>query len=476
MQVGGPVVVRIPVTVPCVVVVGVCRHGIQRGPRFAKIGDQILAVVAGPLDIGTRIGAVEEPAQLDLIRNTVTVGIVHILAVQVEDHPAGDAVFVGSTRVHDRLEKAGSVDEGAGEEFVDPALAIAPGEGEFEDPAAGGSFRGGQLLVAVPEEPHVVGGRAGGHGDSRFKERLVDRGVGRVIDGDAGTSGVDREVAGEGGGVDDATAGTVVGLRGIQGDAMTAGGQAAEVDPPLALDDLIGLLGGPSVDGVGQIIEGAVRVVDGEDPRTLDGFARLQVLEFKIRAAAIHVDRFRPSLKKSRFTGAAVEGPGLDDMETLGNVGEIRGEAVVAIGNLHGIFIAPRNDVPSGVIEDAIGVEIAPLTPFDQDVVDGFAVLLGVGIGIADINLGRVPSQADDVANRFSGAIPAGWNHPGDRADPGTRELQGIHARGGLGVEGGVADESLAAARRDPDDGLTAAVDGHHIPVATRVILELRAG
>ena len=53
---------------------------------------------------------------------------------------------------------------------------------------------------------------------------------------------------------------------------MTSGGKPVQADPPLPFEHLIGLLGGTSVDGVGQVIKGAVRIVDGDHPGALDGF------------------------------------------------------------------------------------------------------------------------------------------------------------------------------------------------------------
>ena len=139
----------------------------------------------------------------------------HVLTEQIEDHSAGNAVFVGCAGIDHRFKEVGSVHEGTGKEFVDAPLPVAPGEGKIENSTAGRGFRGGQLLKTVPIELHIAGRGAGGSRDRRLEERLGDGGVVGVVHGDRGTGGINCETAGQGGGVDDTTVQAVIGLRGV---------------------------------------------------------------------------------------------------------------------------------------------------------------------------------------------------------------------------------------------------------------------
>ena len=121
-----------------------------------------------------------------------------VLSEQIEDHPAGNTVFIGSSRVHHRLKKVRAVDESSGEELIDPALSVATIEEGLENPGSRGGFRQTDLFVTIPEELHIVGGGTGGHGDGRLEEGFGQSGIVRMVDRDGRAVRVDGEVAGEG--------------------------------------------------------------------------------------------------------------------------------------------------------------------------------------------------------------------------------------------------------------------------------------
>ena len=114
----------------------------------------------------------------------------------------------------------------------------------------------------------------------------------------------------------------MVRLRALEANAVITGGKTAQANPPFALDHLIGRLTGPVIDLVGQFVKGAVRIVNGEDPGSVDGFPCVEVLEFQIGTAAVHVDGLSPCLKKGRLIRAAIESTGFDHVKAFRNVGQ----------------------------------------------------------------------------------------------------------------------------------------------------------
>ena len=163
-------------------------------------------------------------------------------------------------------------------------------------------------------------------------------------------------------------------------------------------------------------------------------------------------------------------------MEALGDVGKVGGQAIVTVRNLDGIFKPPGHYDLVGVIHTAADVEIPPLPPFHEDIVDCLPILLGGRVGVADVDLHRVAGQADNIPHRFGRPVAARGYHPRQGAYAGAAELKWIHAGRSLGVEGGVADPTLASASRHADGGLAGAANGHHVGISAGVVLKFCAG
>ena len=208
---------------------------------------------------------------------------------------------------------------------------------------------------------------------------------------------------------------------------MVAGIEAAQVDAPFASDDLVRRLGGASVDGVGKIMESAIRILDRDHAGALQGFAFHEVFEGEVRSAAIEINCFREGLEKSRFAGAPVEDAGFDCVQAFGEVGEVGGEAVMAIGNLDGAFEAARGHRFTVLVHRAVSVQVPTLPPFHHNVVDDLSILLRTRIGIADIDLHSVARQASYIADRLGGSVPSGGNGPGNGTHATATELEGIN-------------------------------------------------
>ena len=174
LQVGNAIPVRILVPIRGGGIIGIGIHGIETSPGLSKIRNEIHAVVPGPCLIRTGVGPIEETAELDFVRNAVAVRILHVLAIQVEDYPAGNAIFIRGAGSDHCFKEMGAVDKSAGELPGDAVGGhIAPIEGGFKFAASRGIFRQGGLLIPVPIEFHAIGGRPGGNRDDGLEKWLV---------------------------------------------------------------------------------------------------------------------------------------------------------------------------------------------------------------------------------------------------------------------------------------------------------------
>ncbi len=252
---------------------------------------------------------------------------------------------------------------------------------------------------------------------------------------------------------------------------MRSGGEAVEVDAPLALDDHVRLLRGAAVDRVGQVVERAVGVVDRDDAGALDDLGFVEVLEGEVGPGAVHIDRFVEGLEEGGLARAGVEDARLDVVQSLGDAREVGDEAPMAGGDLRGLLETTGHGVLAGEVGGG-GVEVAALAPLDEDVVDGLAARCG--LGEAHVDGHRVSADAADGARLRLAVAAAGHDprHVGHAA----AELERIHAGLHVGVEGRVAHPPLAAAGRDGDTYLAAPVDRDGGKVVAGVVLEDGAG
>ena len=326
-------------------------HRVETRPVLAVVRNVVqTGAVAGQRPVRARIAPAEEVVQLDIIRQAVAVGIVQILAVEIEDHAAGRTVFLTVLGDHS-FKEVRSVDKSAVENFVHAALAVASGEGGFEFSAADGILRQGQLLVAIPEKFDVAGrdALAGRDGYDRFEEWLRDRRAARVVDGYRRTGSLNREVAGERGRVDCSPAGSAIGFGPGERDRICSGRKTIHGDAPAALDHLVGLLGWSAVDRVGQVMQSAIGIFHRDNTGTFNRFALVQIDKSQIGSAAVDVDRGGESLVESGPIGsAAVEKARLNCVQALRDAGEIGHDLVVTSRDPGHLFVTTIDDIFAG--------------------------------------------------------------------------------------------------------------------------------
>ena len=220
LDVGYAIAIGIEFTIPCAVVEGLGIHGVEACPIFAVVRNVVQAApITGQRAVWTWVASAEEVGQLDIVGESVAIRIVQVFSVEVEDDAAGGTVFSGIFRDHS-FEEMRAVDKGAVEDFVDATLAVATVECGFEFSAAGGVFSERRLLVTIPKELDIAGSDtlASGDGHDGFEERFGDCCAAGMIDGDRLTSGIDGEVAGQRGVVNDAACGAAVCFGGGEGD------------------------------------------------------------------------------------------------------------------------------------------------------------------------------------------------------------------------------------------------------------------
>ncbi|MFN9941596.1 MAG: hypothetical protein ACK56I_19180, partial [bacterium] len=154
----------------------------------------------------------------------------------------------------------------------------------------------------------------------------------------------------------------------------------------------------------------------GDNTGAFDCFALVQIDKSQIGSAAVDINRGRESLIERRAIGsAAVEKARLDRVQALGDTGEIGHDLVVTGRNTGHLFVTTIDDVFAGDIGRR-GVEIAPLPPFEQDIVDGLPAL--ERLAIEDVDRGAVAGEARDGAGLGSSIAPA-RDDPRHRGDLG---------------------------------------------------------
>ncbi len=465
------IAVGVAIAVPEAGVVGVVVERVEAGPVFTELRDVVVVGVAGELAGGAWVGASGVEGDFGVVGEAVAIGVDEVLAVEVEGDLAGDAGgFVGIGVGNVGFEEVRSVGEGAPEAVFDAAGGIASVEDVGEDAAGAGEVN---HFVAVPVEFDVGGGEVGGDVEACGKEGHADDGTFFVVDGDGGAIADDVEGAGGGGLVDDGAWVAPVGFGGGDGDGVSALGEAGEAVFPEAAVVLVHGLGRAAVDGDVHGIGGVVGIGDSEDGVAWDGGVVGGVFDGEGWTRAVEVDDFVEGLVEGwEGWGTLDEAASLNEMEAVGNVGDVGSEAPVAWGELGGGHVAGGDDVVSAEgVDVGIRVEVAALSPADDDAIDG-----GAGWGVeVDVDIDGVGGDAGDLAG-FGWGVDASGDDPGDGGDlvAALEEADGFAV--GFGDEWGVVDPALATGDAwevaGDGDGDLAGVDGDVVGVVAGVVFE----
>ena len=463
-EVGHAVAIPVLVAVPVAGIVGVLVERVGIGPVFATVGDRVLVGVSGELALG--VGPAGEAGQFDVIGETVAVGVGQVGPVQIEDDAAGE-VSHHAAGIEHGLEEVGAVGERARQPLLDAAGHIAAGERVAR---RGSDKRETGHLVAVPVEPHLVGGGAGRHRQGRGEERQLDRRAVGMVDGKRNRRCGDREVAGGGGGVEGGRAAAEIGFGGADLEAVAAVGEPGEVGLPTAAERRHGIGPGAAIDTELDPRGGAVRVADDGDGVAAKAGGLRGIVDGQIRPVAVHVHCLGEGLEARRQARAPrVEQACLHRVQSFRDLREVGGEFPEAGTAVEGRLLeAAADHVVAGEVGRG-GVEVAALPPLDQGVVDAAAD----GIPVVHLDVHRIAGQPRQ-GPCFRRGVAATGHDPVERADrrPAGRETQRLAGGRALGDVRGVAHEPLAAAGGDGDGGLAGGADGHGVAVVAGVVLE----